>query len=39
VHFGFLAGFRNRAAVIVNWLWSYATQRAGIRLITMGERG
>ncbi|WP_082771237.1 FAD-dependent oxidoreductase [Blastomonas sp. CCH10-E1] len=39
VHIGFLAGFRNRAAVIVNWLWSYATQRAGIRLITMGERG
>lgn len=37
VHIGFLAGFRNRAAVIVNWLWSYVTQRAGIRLITMGE--
>ena len=39
VHIGFLAGFRNRAAVVVNWLWSYVTQRAGIRLITMGERG
>lgn len=39
VHIGFLAGFRNRAAVIVNWLWSYVTQRAGIRLITMGKRG
>ena len=39
VHIGFLAGFRNRTAVIVNWLWSYVTQRAGIRLITMGERG
>jgi len=25
--------------VVVNWLWSYVTQRAGIRLITMGERG
>lgn len=39
VHVGFLAGFRNRAAVIVNWVWSYVTQRAGIRLITMGKRG
>ena len=34
VHVGFLAGFRNRVAVMVNWVWSYFTQRPGIRLIT-----
>lgn len=39
VHVGFLTGLRNRAVVMTNWLWSYVTQRAGIRLITMGERG
>ena len=34
VHVGFLAGFRNRVAVVVNWIWSYFTLRPGIRLIT-----
>ena len=34
VHVGFLVGVRNRAAVILNWGWSYFTQRLGIRLIT-----
>ncbi|WP_295639848.1 NAD(P)/FAD-dependent oxidoreductase [Novosphingobium sp.] len=34
VHVGFLAGFRNRVAVLVNWGWSYFTMRPGIRLIT-----
>ena len=34
VHVGFLVGVRNRAAVILNWVWNYFTQRLGIRLIT-----
>lgn len=34
VHVGFLAGFRNRVAVLVNWAWSYFTMRPGIRLMT-----
>jgi NADH dehydrogenase FAD-containing subunit len=34
VHVGFLAGFRNRVSVLVNWVWSYFTMRPGIRLIT-----
>ena len=34
VHVGFLAGFRNRVSVLVNWAWSYFTMRPGIRLIT-----
>ncbi|QQS15035.1 MAG: NAD(P)/FAD-dependent oxidoreductase [Rhodospirillales bacterium] len=37
VHVAFLAGFRNRLAVLVDWLWSYATFRAGARLITGSE--
>jgi NADH dehydrogenase/putative oxidoreductase len=38
VHIGFLAGLRNRVAVLVNWGWSYFTLRPGIRLIT-GDDG
>jgi len=38
VHVSFLAGFRNRTTVIINWMWSHVTQRAGIRLITMSGR-
>jgi NADH dehydrogenase len=34
VHVMFLAGFRNRLAVLVDWAWSYATFQAGARLIT-----
>lgn len=34
IHVGFLVGARNRAAVMVNWAWSYFTQQLGIRLIT-----
>lgn len=34
VHIGFLEGGRNRASVLVNWIWSYFTLRLGIRLIT-----
>jgi NADH dehydrogenase/putative oxidoreductase len=37
VHVGFLAGWRNRAATIMNWFWAYLTFSAGIRLITGGD--
>ena len=34
VHIFFLIGFRNRALVAVNWLWSYWTHEPGAGLIT-----
>jgi NADH:ubiquinone reductase (H+-translocating) len=34
VHVSFLVGPRNRAAVMLNWIWSYVTYRATTRLIT-----
>jgi putative oxidoreductase len=34
VHVSFLVGPRNRAAVMLNWIWSYVTYRASTRLIT-----
>jgi NADH:ubiquinone reductase (H+-translocating) len=34
VHVLFLLGSRNRAAVVLNWVWSYVTYRASTRLIT-----
>jgi NADH dehydrogenase FAD-containing subunit len=34
VHVLFLLGSRNRAAVVLNWIWSYITYRASTRLIT-----
>jgi NADH dehydrogenase len=34
IHVFFLIGFRNRAAVLLDWLWSYATFQRGSRLIT-----
>lgn len=34
VHIGFLAGGRNRSAVLLNWVWSYVTLRSNITLIT-----
>jgi NADH dehydrogenase/putative oxidoreductase len=34
VHVGFLTGSRNRATVLLNWVWHYFTHQAGIRLIT-----
>jgi NADH dehydrogenase/putative oxidoreductase len=37
VHVGFLNGTRNRATVLVNWVWSYFTMRQGVRLITGRE--
>ena len=32
-HIYFLIGFRNRAAVAIDWLWSYLTYQRGARLI------
>lgn len=33
-HIYFLIGFRNRAVVVLNWLWNYITFQRGTRLIT-----
>lgn len=37
VHVGYLAGARNRTAVLLNWVWSYFTLRSNVTLITDGE--
>jgi NADH dehydrogenase len=37
VHVSFLIGFRNRAVVMLDWLWSYVTFQSGARLITGSE--
>lgn len=37
VHIFFLIGFRNRMAVLLEWLWAYFTFKRGARLITGGE--
>jgi NADH dehydrogenase len=37
VHVYFLIGFRNRAAVVLDWLWAYVTFQRGARLITGPE--
>lgn len=34
IHVAFLVGFRNRAIVMFNWIWSYLTIRRGARLVT-----
>ena len=34
IHIFFLIGFRNRAAVMFQWAWSYLTYERGARLIT-----
>ena len=34
VHIAFLIGFRNRIAVLLDWLWAYVTFKRGARLIT-----
>ena len=36
VHVFFLIGFRNRLAVLLDWLWAYVTFKRGARLITGG---
>jgi len=33
-HIYFLIGFRNRLAVMLDWLWAYITFQRGVRLIT-----
>jgi NADH:quinone reductase (non-electrogenic) len=33
-HIYFLIGFRNRLAVMLDWLWAYVTYERGVRLIT-----
>jgi NADH dehydrogenase len=33
VHVVLLAGFRNRVAVVLHWIWSYVTLQRGARLI------
>lgn len=38
VHIFFLIGFRNRIAVIFNWIWEYVTFQRGSRII-MGDGG
>jgi NADH dehydrogenase len=37
VHILYLIGFRNRALVLMQWLWAYLTYQRGIRLITGAE--
>jgi NADH dehydrogenase len=39
VHIVFLAGFRNRLAVSMHWVWTYATLQRGSRLIVRGVSG
>ena len=38
IHIFFLAGMRNRIAVIIQWAWAYVTYRGGMRLIA-GQGG
>jgi NADH dehydrogenase len=37
VHIFYLIGFKNRAAVMSGWVWSYAFSKRGARLITSKE--
>jgi NADH:ubiquinone reductase (H+-translocating) len=39
VHIMYLAGFRNRISVLVEWAYAYFTYRRGARLITSREAG
>jgi NADH dehydrogenase len=38
VHILYLAGFRNRLSVLVQWAYAYFTFQRGVRLITAAER-
>jgi len=38
IHVYFLAGLRNRASVIFDWIWTYLTFRSAVRIITTSER-
>jgi NADH dehydrogenase len=37
IHLWFLIGFRNKAVVLVNWMWSYLTYDRGLRIIVPQE--
>jgi NADH:ubiquinone reductase (H+-translocating) len=39
LHIMYLAGFRNRASVMIEWAYSYFTYERGARLITGGGSG
>jgi NADH:ubiquinone reductase (H+-translocating) len=39
VHILYLAGFRNRLSVLIQWGYAYFTQQRGVRLITETEHG
>ena len=39
LHILYLAGFRNRLSVLIEWAYSYFTYERGARLITRPERG
>ena len=38
VHILYLAGFRNRISVLIQWAYAYFTFQRGVRLITAAER-
>jgi NADH:ubiquinone reductase (H+-translocating) len=38
VHIFYLAGFRNRLSVMLQWAWSYVTYQRGVRLIVSAWR-
>jgi NADH dehydrogenase len=38
IHVTYLAGFRNRLVVLIQWAWEYFTYQRGVRLI-LGRRG
>ena len=38
LHIAYLAGFRNRLVVLVQWAWEYFTYQRGVRLI-LGRKG
>lgn len=38
VHIMYLAGFRNRLSVLIQWAYAYFTFQRGVRLITAAER-
>jgi NADH:ubiquinone reductase (H+-translocating) len=35
IHVLYLAGFRNRVSVLIQWAWAYVTYQRGVRLITV----
>lgn len=38
VHLLYLAGFRNRVSVLIEWAYAYATYRPGARLVSVWDR-